>query len=106
MDVFPKFIIETDPVLGDCLIISKCTYHKDLVINRLNVKGGGCFRINHESMTCTFHGDSHDFGAASIEDIKVCIENDNVYTNPYLTHSIAAKYKFLYDNHGEIIELN
>lgn len=106
MDLFPKFIIETDDELGDCLILSKCTYHKDLVINLDRVKGGGWFRMNHEAMTITFHGDSYDFGAASIEDIKACIENGNVYTNPYLTHSIVEKYKFLYDNHGEIIKLN
>lgn len=41
MDIFPKFIIETDDELGDCLIISKCTYHKELVTDHTKVKGGG-----------------------------------------------------------------
>lgn len=30
MDAFPKFIIETDDQKGDCLIVAKCTYHKQL----------------------------------------------------------------------------
>ena len=43
MDVFPKFIIETDDDHGDCLIISKCTYHRELAIDKDKVKGGGWF---------------------------------------------------------------
>lgn len=40
MDVYPKFIIETDPELGDCLIVSKCTFHKQLATDVNAVKGG------------------------------------------------------------------
>lgn len=104
MDSFPKFIIETDDEQGDCLILSKCTYHDELVTNKEKVKGGGWFRIKDK--TITFHGNSHIFGVAEIEDIKKCIKTDNVYTNPYLTHSIANDFKFFYDTQSEIIELN
>jgi hypothetical protein len=106
MDVFPKFIIETDEELGDCLIISKCTFHKELVTNKDKVKGGGWYRINLEAKTITLGGESHDFGEAKIEDILKAIENDNVYTNKYLTHSIAKQFKFLYDKQSEIVPLN
>ena len=41
MDSFPKFIIETDDEIGDCLIIAKCTYHHELAIDKTKVKGGG-----------------------------------------------------------------
>ncbi|MCK9545012.1 MAG: hypothetical protein M0R03_23600 [Novosphingobium sp.] len=105
MDIFPKFIIETDEELGDCLIISKCTYHRELVTNKNMVKGGGWYRVNTENKSITFGGESHDFGAAKIEDIKNCINNGNIYTNKYLTHSIAKDFKFLYDIGSEIISL-
>jgi hypothetical protein len=104
MDLFPKFIIETDDELGDCLIISKCSYHKDLVTDKEKVKGGGWFIFKDD--TFTLNGSSHDFGAAKLENIKECIKNDNVYTNPYFTHSIAKKYKFIYDTQSELIPLN
>lgn len=104
MDIFPKFIIETYDELGDCLILSKCTYHKELVTDPTKVKGGGWFRIKDE--TLTFYGDSHDLGAAKMNDIKHCVENDKIFTNPYLTHSIATKYKFFYDTQSEVIALN
>lgn len=106
MDIFPKFIIETDEELGDCLIISKCTFHKEMATNRDMVKGGGWYNINLDKRTITLGGESHDFGSAKIEDIKKAIENDNVYTNTYLTHSIAKEFKFLYDKQSEIVELN
>ena len=106
MDLFPKYIIETDDELGDCLIMSKCTFHKDLVIDKDKVKGGGMFKYNFEKNTFTFHGESHDFGPAQMEDIKKAVEDDKVFTNPYLTRSIAKRHKFLYDTQSEIIELN
>lgn len=106
MDIFPKFIIETDEELGDCLIISKCTFHKELVTNKEMVKGGGIYHVNLDKKIITFSGESHDFGAAKIEDIQNCINNNNVYTNTYLTHSIAKQFKFKYNIGSEIIPLN
>lgn len=104
MDIFPKFIIETDGELGDCLIISKCTYHKDLVTDLTKVKGGGLFIFKDE--TFTFYGTSQDFGTATVEDVKHCIDLGNVFTNPTCMFSIANKYKFFYDIQSEIIPLN
>lgn len=99
-DVFPKFIVE-----GDCLVIAKCTFHKQLVNIKENVKGGGWWRMNEETKTIIFNGQSEDFGKASIEDIKACIEKKNVFTNKYNTHSIADDFNFSYDTGSEIIEL-
>jgi len=102
----PEFIIETDDELGDCLILSKCTFHKDLAIDKEKVKGGGMFNYNSKNNTFTFSGESHDFGKASLEDIQKAVLEDKVFTNPYLTRSIAKKHKFLYDTGSELIPLN
>lgn len=104
MDVFPKFIIETDPELGDCLIISKVTYHNQIVTNEDKVKGGGFFSIDKER-NITFNGESHEFGPANLEDIKNCVKNGRVYTNPALVNSITDRHKFFYDSGSEIIPL-
>ena len=103
MDVFPKFIIETDDELGDCLIIAKCTYHKELAIDIAKVKGGGWWMLKDKMLI--LKGESHDFGKASMEDIKNCIQKGNVFTNPYLTSSIAQKYEFGYDTGTEIVKI-
>lgn len=102
-DVFPKFIIETDDELGDCLIIAKCTYHKQLVTDEKKVKGGGWWR--KENDTFILFGDSSEFGAATIENIRTCIENKNVFTNSSLYRSIADEFCFSYDTRYEIIKL-
>jgi len=104
MDIFPKFIIETDDDLGDCLILSKCTYHKDLVTDPTKVKGGGMFIL--KDGTFTFYGTSQDFGPATLEDIQNCVDNNNVYTNPTCSYPITNGYKFFYDTQSEIIPLN
>lgn len=98
MDVFPKFIIE-----GDSLIIAKCTYHHQLVEDKNNVKGGGWWRLVDDVFILS--GSSHDFGAASIEDIKDCVTKDNVFTNKYETRGIDIKYGIAYDTGTEIIKL-
>jgi hypothetical protein len=103
VDLFPKFIIETDEELGDCLIISKCTYHRDLAVNYDMVKGGGLFDFKNDEFI--LYGKSDQFGEANFVDIANCIKNDKVFTNPFMTHSIAKKYKFAYKNSiGEIYD--
>ena len=73
MDVFPKFIIETDDQEGDCLIVAKCTYHKQLATDITKVKGGGWWTLDRDNSIFTLSGDSHVFGRAKIEDIaKYC----------------------------------
>jgi hypothetical protein len=99
MSVFPKFIVE-----GDNLIIAKCTYHKQLVIETEKVKGGGWWSLKDK--TFTLSGDSHDFGMATVEDIKNCIDKGNVFRNQYSDDSMADKFNFIYQNLcGEITNL-
>lgn len=99
---FPKFIIETDEILGDCLILDEVTFHKHIATNKEQVKGGGWYRINLAERTLTFYGKSEDFGPASLEDIKACVNTGKVFMNKNLHHII----KFQYDTQTEIIELN
>lgn len=105
MDVFPKFIIETDDQKGDCLIIAKVTRHYQIVVNRDKVKGGGWFKMDRPSNTITFHGESDEFGKASMVDIIHCIHLRNVYTTPSCEFSIADKWNFDYFTGSEIIHL-
>lgn len=98
--LYPKFIIEDDR-----LIISKVTYHKDMVTNVEKVRGGGWFRYNADTKTFIFHGDSHDFGKAKMEDVARCVADDKVFTNRYSPRSIATDYKFAYDIGSEIIPI-
>lgn len=103
MDVFPKFIIETDNELGDCLIIAKCTYHSDLVIDKSKVKGGGWWTLKNDIFT--LFGESHDYKKAQLEDIKNCIKLGNVFTTNMLIEPIVNKFGFSYNTGTEIIIL-
>ena len=98
--VYSKFIIE-----GDNLIMSKCTFHKQLVTNKDLVKGGGWFRFDDDKKAFILGGSSHDFGYAKIEDIKKCVLQGKVYGNSRLSRDMS-KYKFIYDNKSELIPLN
>jgi hypothetical protein len=100
-DLYPKFIIETTDELGDCLIISKCSYHKQLAYDISKIKSGGWWNLKDN--TFILKGESHEFGKAKLDDIKKCIENGNVFTNYTLTNSIVDKYNFKYDDGCEII---
>lgn len=95
----PKFIIEE----GN-LILSRCIYHNELVTEKDKVQGGGWFKL--EDKTFTFYGSSDEFGQASLEDIQKAVSEDKVYTNYTCSYSIAKKHKFLYEEYGEITELN
>lgn len=98
MDVFPKFIIE-----DGCLILSKCTYHHELVKDKTKVCGGGWFRYDSKTRTFTFHGNSHDFGTATEEAIQECINKDQVFTDKYQKRRITGKHHFAYDIGSEVI---
>lgn len=108
MDVFPKFIIETDPEEGDCLIVAKCTYHKQIVTDLTKVKGGGWWSLDRDKNIFTLHGESSDFGRAEFENIKNCVERAKVFSNPSLFHNLVDDgFKFQYRNEcGEIFKLN
>ena len=98
-DVFPKFIIETDVEEGDCLIVAKCTYHKQLATDPKKVKGGGWWSLNSEKNTFTLHGESTDFGPSKLEDITECVRRGKVYTSPSLVGNLVEMgYKFQYRN--------
>lgn len=112
-DVFPKFIIETDEQEGNCLIVAKCTYHKQIVTHKDLVKGGGWW--TRQSMEDTesnkphiiFHGESHDFGKASLEDIRSCVKLKKVFSSPVLLNNISEAFYFFYkDEVGELTKLN
>lgn len=105
-DVFPKFIIETDEQEGDCLIVAKCTYHKQLATDISKVKGGGWWTLDRDNSIFTLYGDSQDFGIAKIEDIASCVRSKKVFSNASLLHNLTENFKFQYRNQvGEIVDL-
>lgn len=106
MDVFPKFIIETDDIEGDCLIIAKCTYHKQLVTDISKVKGGGWYEYKHEDNTFILYGSSHDLGESSIDDISACVKNNKVFRSVALHRKLEGfNYKYRTES-GELIDIN
>lgn len=106
MDVFPKFIIETDDEIGDALIISKCTYHRQLVTDYKKVKGGGWWELDRENSVFIFYGSSEDFGKANQEDIANCVRNNKVFSNKSLFRNISKDFTFKYkDANGVVFDL-
>lgn len=99
MDKLPKFIIE-----GGNLILMKVVFHKEIATDYVKVKGGGMFKFNKSDNTFILSGESYDFGKAKIEDIRVCIQNKNVYSDKSLYRNIS-NFKFVYNDNGNIIEL-
>lgn len=100
MEKFSKFIIQDDK-----LILMKVTFHKEIVTNPTNVKGGGWFKYLSEDNMFVFYGESYDFGKAKFEDIKQCVENAEVYSDNRLIRNITDRHTFGYDTGTEIIEL-
>jgi len=98
MDKQPKFIIQ-----GDRLILGKVVYHKELATDISLVKGGGWFKFLPESNTFVFSGASFDFGQASFEDVKKCVESGNVFE--YNRRNLSTKNHFAYDTQSEIIHI-
>lgn len=98
-DVSPKFIVE-----GDTMIIAKCTFHKQLVTDKEKVKGGGMWDWNQERKEFKLFGESHDFGQASAEDIKACIEAGNVFLS-YAGGRNVSDHSFYLNNGYETIKL-
>lgn len=97
MEAYPKFIIE-----GSSLIMAKCTYHKQLVTDKEQVKGGGWFKFDTQIKAFVFNGSSHDFGKATLEDIKSCVMNGEVYGNSRKSRSMAD-FEFYYDTGTELV---
>lgn len=105
-DVYPKFIIETDDQEGDCIILAKCTFHKQLATDISKVKGGGWWDLDREKNIFTLYGESHDFGRAKIKDIADCVQLKKVFSSSALYRNYTDKFTFQYrDESGEIIDL-
>lgn len=101
MDLFPKFIIE-----DGALIMSKVTYHHQLVTDKNKVQGGGWFVRDNQTNTFIFNGDSHDFGKAKFEDIVKAIHDKRVFTNRHQSHDISELNNFAYNSGTEIISID
>jgi len=100
MEKFSKFIIE-----GNALILQKVTFHKEMVNDASQVKGGGWFFYESDTNTFILSKESHDFGKAKLEDIKTCIENGEVYSCKYKRRNMSKRHNFSYDTGTEIIEI-
>lgn len=96
-DVFPKFIVE-----GNELIIAKCTYHRQLVSNKDKVKGGGLWKLDQDKKEFVLYGSSDDFGYATAEDIKACIDAGKVHAGS----RNFSDHTFYLNTGSEIIKLN
>lgn len=106
MNVFPKFIIETDNVSGDFLLVSKCTFHKELATDLTKVKGGGWWTFDEKKSTFILHGESQDFGRANVVDIANCVKNKKVFPCASVIKNLPENLKFIYRNEaGEIFDL-
>ena len=101
-NAFPKFIIEDGK-----LIISKCTYHKQLACDTRKVVGGGWFIFDLVKRMFIFDGNStsEDFGSVSFEQIKKCVDDGEVYTNSSARMSVRHKFSFSYKKDNNIIEI-
>lgn len=96
MEKFPKFIIE-----GENLILRKVNFHHEIATDKSKVKGGGWFKFKSETNTFILFGDSHDFGKASFDDVKKCVEAGKVFYDR-LTRNISATHKFSYNTGSEL----
>ena len=103
----PKFIVENEPSEGLFMIVAKCTYHKQLAFDVKNVRGGGWWTLDREQNIFTLNGESHDFGRASMDDIKQCVQSKRVFSSysqiRNLTDEFTFKYKF---EDGEIFNIS
>ena len=103
MEVYNKFIIENDETLGDCLILGRVTYHKQLAYDESKVKSGGWWKLKDNRII--FYGDSYDFGRATLKQVTDAVLNDKVFTSHLLEQPITKKHNFSFDNQSEIVEI-
>lgn len=106
MDIFPKFIVETDDELDKIIILAMCTFHRELASDVSRIKGGGWWVLNRKTNVFTLLGDSHDFGKARIEDIAQCVQQKKVFSSSSMHKNYTDNYTFLYkDDCGEVHDL-
>jgi hypothetical protein len=85
---------ETNDEKGDCLILGKVHFHRQMTTDKSKVKGGGWWSLDDN--TFTFYGESDEFGKASFDDIRSCVENNKVFSSPSLIKSITKLFNFRY----------
>ena len=105
-DIYPKFIIETYDQQGDCMILGKCTFHKEMAADLTKIKGGGWWELDRDKSLFTLYGDSYDFGKAKIRDIANCVQRKRVFSNRRMYRNYTVEFTFQYrDESGNIIDL-
>ena len=95
----PKFILENFEKEGLVMIIGKVQYHKQLAYKKENIISGGWWRIDNNLKIFYLYGDSFDFGAAKLYDIKKCIESKKVFSSYNMTNNLTDNFKFVYITH-------
>ena len=105
-DVFQKFILKEDDKLGLCMILAKCTFHKQLTTDHDKVRGGGMWQYIKDNNEMLLFGKSYDFGACSLEDLKHVVQNNKVFKNSRLIRDITDKYNFIWQDLDDGIEIN
>ena len=80
------------------ILCAKCIFHKELKGGFDTVKGGGEWHFDHENKEILLYGESHDFGRASIEDIKSVILKNNIFNMRLVVNKKfdVSEYKFFY----------
>ena len=102
--MFPKFIIEEHPTLGKCIVFSNVKYHRNLTNFPERVLSGGWW--SQKDFLITFNGSSEEFGAATIEMIKECVDSNKIFTNNSFKRPLSNKFTFKYKTlANEIINL-
>jgi len=93
MDVFPKFVVVRDEEEGGpCIIIAKCTYHRELVTDVTKVMGGGWWTLDRDNKCFTLYGESDEFGKVSDDVLMDCILSRRIFTNKSLFSKIREDY--------------
>ena len=99
-NIFPKWIFE-----DDFIVIRKCTFHKDIVENIPDVRGGGLFYFHRDTNTFILYGSSHDFGKANPEAVQRAIA-DGRYGRFIGDEAYSRRHKAVFtqeDNHAKAL---
>lgn len=99
-DIYPKFLLD-----GDCLIIGKVTYHKQLSVNPKKAKGGGLWSFEDEE-TIILRGESFQFGPPLVSDLKQAVASGKVFRSKFCIGKIEGKKFFFVDATGKKHDLN
>ena len=107
-----KWILGTTEVengqLEKVILCAKCIFHKELKGEFESVKGGGEWYFDRENKEILLYGESHDFGRASIEDIKSVIARNQIYQMRLVIGKKfdVSEYKFFFSESCYCLMLN